>query len=460
MKQLHRGIKFIIVIAAIVLAAMFGTAAYAAGYTAQDDQSIMFVGAEVTAVRIHTLPDRTKYNIGEELDLTGCKLAAALKSRDVLVIDVTENMVSGFDSSAAGICTLTVTYCDKSASFDVKITELPIAATPVFDPANGTVFSADMEISLTCATENAEIYYTTDGTAPTAQSTRYEGAFTLDKPATVQAVAVADGFEDSEIAVAKYTAKTDSNDDTNNGGGGGNGGSYEPYITPPPSINGEPSTWEKIALAIAKLPHGSAITIQLNGNYTVPAYVIAAIAEVDARVTFVIDDMRSWYLDGALVDEPCDANLGATRIASIRTGRLLGNEGIQLRTYGADVPAILTVDFGDENADIYANIYRKTDGRLEFAGICKTDALGRAALPELSGKGDYVVMLFDYSSLEGDVNNDGVMNALDAAAILRDIALIEPSGNPVMRDHDGNGAITEADAHAILIDIVYGRYIA
>jgi len=461
MKHLHRGLKYFIVIAVIVLTAMFGTAALASADWAIDDQNNVLWGVEVSAVRIDTLPDRTKYAIGEELDLTGGKLAVRLSDRTTRIYALTEKMVSGFDSSVAGVCTLTVTYSGCTTTFDVKITELPIVASPVFSPESGTNYSADLEITISCATEGAAIYYTTDGTDPTAASTLYAGAFKLDAPATVKAVAIADGFEDSEIVSAEYVTKSDENDESNGGGGGGNGHSFTPYITPPPALNGEPSTWEQIAIAIGKLPHGSAITIQLNGNYTVPSYVISAIADVDARVTFVIDDMRSWYLDGALVEQPCDANLGATKIASLRTGKLLGKEGIQLRTYGVDVPAVLTVDFGTESAAIYANIYRKNDdGRLEFAGICKTDADGKAVLPTLSEQGDYVVMLFDFSTLDGDVNNDGVMNALDASAILRDIALIEPSGNPAMRDHDGNGLITEADAHAILIDIVYGRYIA
>lgn len=78
-------------------------------------------------------------------------------------------------------------------------------ATPVFAPAGGSITSADA-VTLTCATAGASIYYTTDGTTPTAASILYTIPFTLSIGAPVaKAVGVKTGFVDSTIAVASFT---------------------------------------------------------------------------------------------------------------------------------------------------------------------------------------------------------------------------------------------------------------
>lgn len=52
------------------------------------------------------------------------------------------------------------------------------------------------------------------------------------------------------------------------------------------------------------------------------------------------------------------------------------------------------------------------------------------------------------------MDNDGVMNAMDASAILKDIVEIEPGKNTLMADFNGDGHINAMDAAAILKRIV------
>ena len=46
----------------------------------------------------------------------------------------------------------------------------------------------------------AQVYYTLDGSDPTTASTLYEGTFSVDKPCTVKAAAIAEGYTLSEVA--------------------------------------------------------------------------------------------------------------------------------------------------------------------------------------------------------------------------------------------------------------------
>ena len=63
-------------------------------------------------------------------------------------------------------------------------------AKPVI--AGVTPFVGSSEVTITDATEDAAIYYTLDGSDPTAESTLYEAPFTLTETTTVKAIAVLD----------------------------------------------------------------------------------------------------------------------------------------------------------------------------------------------------------------------------------------------------------------------------
>ena len=72
-------------------------------------------------------------------------------------------------------------------------------ATPVINP-NGGQFTNQVEVSITCATEGAEIIYTINN----GDEITYNGPFTLTESATVKAYAATDDAE-SEMATAEFT---------------------------------------------------------------------------------------------------------------------------------------------------------------------------------------------------------------------------------------------------------------
>ena len=83
-----------------------------------------------------------------------------------------------------------------------------IVATPEFSVASGAVNSGT-EVTISCATEGAKIYYTTNGTEPTASSTEYTAAISVTAAVTLKAIAVKSGMNDSAVASVSYTIKPD-----------------------------------------------------------------------------------------------------------------------------------------------------------------------------------------------------------------------------------------------------------
>ncbi len=84
----------------------------------------------------------------------------------------------------------------------------PTVATPVFSMASGTYYE-EIDVEITCTTEDATIYYTTDGTDPTSASEVYTEAIHVDHDMTLKAIAMKEGLDDSGIASADYVINTD-----------------------------------------------------------------------------------------------------------------------------------------------------------------------------------------------------------------------------------------------------------
>jgi hypothetical protein len=88
-----------------------------------------------------------------------------------------------------------------SAAFTINIGQ---TALPTFTPAGGT-YSATQTVTISDATAGALIYYTTNGTAPTAASNLYSGPITISASETVQAIALAAGNSPSAVGKAAYS---------------------------------------------------------------------------------------------------------------------------------------------------------------------------------------------------------------------------------------------------------------
>ncbi len=113
--------------------------------------------------------------------------------------------------------TFTVNNTNTNSNGQVRISEFsvtyetgastPTVATPTFSVATGTYTEAQ-SVEISCETEGATIYYTTDGADPTTESTEYTAPISISTTTTLKAIAVKDGMDNSAVATATYTFPT------------------------------------------------------------------------------------------------------------------------------------------------------------------------------------------------------------------------------------------------------------
>ncbi|WP_169172954.1 bacterial Ig-like domain-containing protein [Bifidobacterium oedipodis] len=94
-------------------------------------------------ITIVSKPDRTTYGIGDELDLSGLKVAKHWSDGSTQLVKADDYEVSGFDSSKPGAVTITVTLkADRSrkVTFEVKIVAGSVSVHRLYNTSSGEHF--------------------------------------------------------------------------------------------------------------------------------------------------------------------------------------------------------------------------------------------------------------------------------------------------------------------------------
>lgn len=97
---------------------------------------------------------------------------------------------------------------DLSAVTNVNVSLTTQVSAPTPSITSGVTVPKDTTVILSCPTNNATIYYTTDGTSPSdSVGTRqvYKNPITITKSTTIKAIAVKDGFDNSEVVQFTYS---------------------------------------------------------------------------------------------------------------------------------------------------------------------------------------------------------------------------------------------------------------
>ena len=235
------------------------------------------------------------------------------------------------------------------------------------------------------------------------------------------------------------------------GGSGSSGGTSD--RTSYPTINGVEKSWKDIAADLGKLPSGSSVIIHLNGETVVPVEVIKAIAGSKIKAEFVVDSARSWLVDGAKISVISAAGLSLMP-GNADKSSLRGLLGSDVRTNTIGIPADFKLTFRKAFAGQFANVYKLVDKKLVYVCCTKIASDGSAVIPGADSSAEYIVMVCEFSDEPGDVNNDGTLNALDAAALLKHIVGISEGTNMLFADFNHDGSVNALDSSAILKSIV------
>lgn len=85
---------------------------------------------------------------------------------------------------------------------------------PEATPEGGYVTKFPIKVTLSTLTEGAKIYYTLDGTDPTSKSNLYSQPMDVVKPLQLKAIAIKEGYDDSELLVVQYKDRINWNKPT------------------------------------------------------------------------------------------------------------------------------------------------------------------------------------------------------------------------------------------------------
>lgn len=399
---------------------------------------------------------KTEYYVGDEFDASEGKITVNYTTDSLFdEIGLAAAEIMGFDSSAAAeSLTITVKYGGKETTFTVKINAVSVTSAALTKPTKTDYKTGDR---LNLDGGKLTVVYSSGKieNIPLTDSRVSVTGFSSSKTGT-QEITVKFGEIEKKYSVYVTASSSSGGSGGSSGGGSYGGGSSSggsSSTTTTPSIDGKETTWADVASDISKLTEGKTETIDLNGGKTVPVEVVKAIATSNAEVTLKVDEVFSWTIDGSDIDpkdaKAADFSITKTTVVADNTPR--GTRGTSFSVKGTNVKSELNINFKSTHSGEFANLYKKVDGKLVFVDNVKVDKNGAAIGLEVSDKGEYVVMLGKYSDRAGDMDNDGILNAKDSLAILKNYLEIEEGENPLVADINGDGFINAKDALQVLI---------
>ena len=87
-----------------------------------DTYEVEIIAKSLSSISVYTLPTNLVFTqLEDDLDITGGKVKLHYNNDTFDIIDMTSQMVTGFNNSVVGSQTLTVTYLSKTTTYDIEI---------------------------------------------------------------------------------------------------------------------------------------------------------------------------------------------------------------------------------------------------------------------------------------------------------------------------------------------------
>jgi len=280
--------------------------------------------------------------------------------------------------------------------------------TPVISPEGGT-YAGSVSVAIACASPDAVIYYTTDGSTPARSSARYTGAFTVAPTITGASAIPPAAGTGTKPGRGAAPAKPGAGNTAKPGSKAEPGNSAAQEAGPDaakPFIKGENGRtyWDVIRAEEEKAAEGSVINVDMNGATVVPGDVFDRIRGRDVTITFDMDNGVIWSVDGKSIatDKAGDIDF------SVKTGtdaipadviNSVAGESFHIQISIAHegefgFTAVLSINLGRENAGYTAILYRYNESAGELAFIC-ADEVARDGTAEFTftHASDYVAAI-------------------------------------------------------------------
>lgn len=269
------------------------------------------------------------------------------------------------------------------------------------------------------------------------------------------------------------TIDDESNPKQNGGNSGGtssgNGSSRNDSTKINQASTGKSNGWEEITKEIESANIGSTIKITLNDEPVITD--AAAKAAASRRVKLVIDAGygRIWNIDGVNLTGSLNLSMSGVNTGipaeAYKDIACAGSTQFNAPAGNLGFTAQITIPVGKNNAGKNAALYRYNEAskKLEFVTLTTIGNDGSVTAGITRG-GKYFVAYGDNvkapeneagTTLIGDLNGDGIVNAKDASLILR--SLVEGRAIAIeLGDFNKDGTVNAFDASAILKSVVNG----
>ena len=314
-----------------------------------------------------------------------------------------------------GVKTYSCTVCGYVIKTEViPATGAATSATTVTTPETTTTTTPATTTTTPATTTTTTTTTTTATTTTTTTSSRTTPAnpgmpswvvtgapVTTTKPATTTTTVrttpednEADIEEETEEDIYEEDIETDDDTDTT-----------RPADDDEPQIKGDngKSGWDVIADEIADADDGEKIVVDMNGATEVPEDIFYEIMGMDVDLVIELDNGFTWTINGESVDEPLTIDFGISTKTNIPVNiinRLTGERAHKAFSINHDgdfgLTAVLTVDMGAKNENLYANLYWYTDGGMKFICADKINSKGMADLT-FTHASEYVIVIDETS---------------------------------------------------------------
>lgn len=225
---------------------------------------------------------------------------------------------------------------------------------------DGTTYADYVDVAIDCGTTGASVYYTTDGSDPTASSNPYNTTFRLSSSATIKAKAFKDGSKDSAIYSTSFVIK--------------------PQLAAPTMSPDSSSSLPDSATVTIALPSGTPAGAQIryiayaSDGSSLPM-ATASDTLYTGPITLTSMKDKFWDVSAVVVAEGCLTSQPTTRYYRIRPSLPLPSFDKEAGTYADSVTLTISAAVP---SDAYV-LYSSSDGSASGTSLPATFKLSKSA---------------------------------------------------------------------------------